>query len=403
MAVSSAPLHAQTALAGPWYTGSAELPPGTPSFSPDNTSDSFTWGSPPDNSALRGLLWTYFDDVALANDGDYIRVSFTAQWPTAASLGAHAFRIGLFDNGGSILTENSPSNTNDAFNQSLGYFGTINLGGTGNALPYVRHTGNPSVLSNQGDTQTAIPDAVVTNPNALPANTPYQFSFEITRNSATEYGLELIAAEGGITATTTTIVAETFNTFYLLNAAGTTLGTIQFSDFLLESNLLAPSEPFQLIISASEGNPGNYDFTWNSQPGKVYDLFSGTNLADPIDEWPVYYDGETLHEAIPATGTITTLTAIPSPDPRRFFALREYDAPVIFEADFEDGDEEIISAAFPLTVIDDDFDNADWERSGPHALPVGAPIRIVWSLTGTGGFANDYLGWYVDDVVVRQP
>jgi len=46
--------------------------------------------------------------------------------------------------------------------------------------------------------------------------------------------------------------------------------------------------------------------------------------------------------------------------------------------------------------------SAAWQSSGPLALPVGARIRIVWSLTGSGGAANDYLGWYIDDVVVAS-
>jgi hypothetical protein len=64
---------------------------------------------------------------------------------------------------------------------------------------------------------------------------------------------------------------------------------------------------------------------------------------------------------------------------------------------------EIVSGAFPLTVTDTDINTANWQNSGPHVLPSGAPIRIVWTLTGTAGTSDDYMGWYVDDILVADP
>ena len=64
---------------------------------------------------------------------------------------------------------------------------------------------------------------------------------------------------------------------------------------------------------------------------------------------------------------------------------------------------EIVSGAFPLTVTDANISTANWQNSGPHVLPSGAPIRIVWTLTGTGDSSNDYMGWYVDDILVVDP
>lgn len=90
---------------------------------------------------------------------------------------------------------------------------------------------------------------------------------------------------------------------------------------------IAPDGPFQVTITRNPDTPGSLDFTWASQPDKLYDLLTSTDLADPISEWPVYNDGETLHEAIPTAGETTTRTAVPSTDPRRFFAVREYDTP----------------------------------------------------------------------------
>lgn len=65
-------------------------------------------------------------------------------------------------------------------------------------------------------------------------------------------------------------------------------------------------------------------------------------------------------------------------------------------------DEEIVAGVFPLTITDADINSALWTTRGPHTLPVGTPIRIVWSLTGTGGPSKDYLGWYIDDVNVVE-
>lgn len=98
---------------------------------------------------------------------------------------------------------------------------------------------------------------------------------------------------------------------------------------------------FPFTIRPNEATAGSYDFEWSSQPGKVYDLLTSTDLADPISEWPVFDDGVTVYEAIPTAGETTTLTAVPSADPRRFFAMRETDAPPpppLFELNFEEDD-----------------------------------------------------------------
>ena len=63
--------------------------------------------------------------------------------------------------------------------------------------------------------------------------------------------------------------------------------------------------------------------------------------------------------------------------------------------------EDFESGPFPLTIVDGDIESADWELSGPHELPVGSEIRIEWCFSGTGGTTADWMGWYIDDVVVR--
>jgi hypothetical protein len=46
--------------------------------------------------------------------------------------------------------------------------------------------------------------------------------------------------------------------------------------------------------------------------------------------------------------------------------------------------------------------NLNTSNSRLMALPVGASIRIAWVLNGTGGATQDFMGWYIDDVVVDQ-
>ncbi|MFZ9935495.1 MAG: hypothetical protein ACO3JG_00395 [Luteolibacter sp.] len=93
----------------------------------------------------------------------------------------------------------------------------------------------------------------------------------------------------------------------------------------------APAEGFQVRIAPSASNPGLYDFEWDSQPGKVYDLLTSTDLATPIATWPVHDpDGEggnSPYADIPTAGTTTTLTAVPGDGTKRFFAVAEKDAP----------------------------------------------------------------------------
>jgi hypothetical protein len=62
--------------------------------------------------------------------------------------------------------------------------------------------------------------------------------------------------------------------------------------------------------------------------------------------------------------------------------------------------------ASDIVTITDTADNAaDWETVGPVAIPapaLGQPVRIEWCLNGAGGPNDDYMGWYIDDVVVED-
>jgi hypothetical protein len=268
---------------------------------------------------------------------------------------------------------------------------------------------------------------------------------------------------------------------------------------IVVTSLAPPPAPGLDFTITPNATPGLFDFSWTSRKGKMYDLLTSTDLSTPVDAWAIYNDGAFLYENLPATGTATTLTGVPSGAARRFFALREEDAtpvPPLLSENFDDDDggftiakvagtdwvwgdpdstgpggtvttgnggagkcwgtnvgnpghyldpttssrlrspaidltsvaaaelsfahaidipagdsavvrlfnpnteAEIVSGVFPLTVTDTNTSTAAWQTIGPVALPVGAPVRIEWWFTGSGDSTDDYLGWYVDDVVV---
>lgn len=94
---------------------------------------------------------------------------------------------------------------------------------------------------------------------------------------------------------------------------------------------------FLLTIAPNASTPGNYDFSWESQEGMLYDLVSATDLATAPDTWAVW-DGRADLAATPPSNT---LSGIPGGgDPRRFFAVIEKEAPPpppLLAEDFEAG------------------------------------------------------------------
>jgi hypothetical protein len=90
------------------------------------------------------------------------------------------------------------------------------------------------------------------------------------------------------------------------------LAEIQFS------GIPAVAGPEFLVLQITP-NGTNFDFSWESTGGKVYDLVSSTDLSTPVIEWLVY--GENTN--IPGVFPTTTLTNIEPDGTLRFFALIE--------------------------------------------------------------------------------
>jgi hypothetical protein len=167
-------------------------------------------------------------------------------------------------------------------------------------------------------------------------------------------------------------------------------------------------QPFQVTITKNSVTPGTFDFSWASQPGKIYDLLTSTDLATPTAEWPVYNDGVTVYQAIPTAGETTTLTAVPSAGSRRFFAVREYDAPPpppLLSVDFEE-DNGGFSASSTL--------GSNWEWGVPDTdngfggvVTAGNSGTKCWG-TVLGSFTTNgtgFEGFYVNQTttVLRSP
>ena len=117
---------------------------------------------------------------------------------------------------------------------------------------------------------------------------------------------------------------------------GLAVGGVTF-DSIVDSNLGG----IELLIANDPANPGNLFFSWESDPEFEYDLLSDIDFTDGVIGWPVYNDGSTLFENIPASGTgTTTLSNVARVGDRRFFVLqsRRLARTVVFSTDFENGD-----------------------------------------------------------------
>ena len=129
--------------------------------------------------------------------------------------------------------------------------------------------------------------------------------------------------------------------------------------------------PVLKILSYSDDE---IEFEWNSAPGRLYDLLSSTDLADPIAEWLVYDDGTTVYKAIPATGEVTILSGVAAIGPQRFFALR--DSPPLLDVDFEDE-----NGGFTVVTLE----GTAWELGSPESSGPGGSF--------TGGNDGSAKGW----------
>ena len=161
--------------------------------------------------------------------------------------------------------------------------------------------------------------------------------------------------------------------------------------FAISGVIGGASTSFPLTITP---NGANYDFTWESQDGKLYDLVSDTDLSMPRAEWPVYMG----HADIEGSAPSNTLESVPGDGTKRFFAVIEKDLPPVtaFSEDF-DGDE-ITAPNLPTDWTTDantpaDTGTTQWQLGAPSAVgpaDANSPANCVGTnLDADYGFDTD--------------
>ena len=98
---------------------------------------------------------------------------------------------------------------------------------------------------------------------------------------------------------------------------------VPFDNVRFTTALASSTSDFKATITPTAGILGNYDFSWNSQTGKVYDLVSSTDLATPPTSWGVWQN-QTGIVANPPTNSLITIPG--GGDRRRFFVVIERNA-----------------------------------------------------------------------------
>jgi hypothetical protein len=124
----------------------------------------------------------------------------------------------------------------------------------------------------------------------------------------------------------------------------------------------APSDT--KIKLAITPNGANFDFTWESRDGKLYDLVSSTELSIPPADWPVY-EG---NADIAGTAPENTLPVVPPTGPKRFFAVIEKDPPPLLAEDFESVTGPGAPAGWSAT---DNGAGTAWEVGAPSGAATG--------------------------------
>jgi hypothetical protein len=141
----------------------------------------------------------------------------------------------------------------------------------------------------------------------LPSPEPFQ---EISRT----YGPDAIADHVG--KDLTIIVG--------LDPANSAGSRVIFDNVSLE--VIRAGAALELDIVPSSGVANAFDFSWEAQEGKIYDLVSSTDLTSAPGTWEAYDpDGEGGEDPYRNLADTSELLAVPSDSVTRFFALIEKD------------------------------------------------------------------------------
>ncbi len=175
---------------------------------------------------------------------------------------------------------------------------------------------------------------------AFSSNTGVSTSLTTTGNDS------LVVAASSANSTASATVAQSPLTSLLTGFTGSasgasgyqqvaTSGTLVTSSFSVNNGTATASAEFLADVSVSppalslgiSRNGTNFDFEWNSQTGKVYDLVSSPDLSTAVGSWSAYDDGVTIYENIVSNPPTNSLSDIPVQGSRRFFSVVEKEVP----------------------------------------------------------------------------
>ena len=111
------------------------------------------------------------------------------------------------------------------------------------------------------------------------------------------------------------------------SAINYTFDEIRIGDSYADVTVPLVATSFPLTITRTGAN---YDYSWPSKSGKVYDLLSSTNLSTSPATWAVYDPdgpgGNDPYSDILATASTNVLSNVPASGPARFLVVAEKDA-----------------------------------------------------------------------------
>ncbi len=181
-----------------------------------------------------------FSNVTLANDGEYIKLSFAVRVASGFSYAA-GFRYGLFHNGSEVQTDSG--NESDGATGYSGWFGTHTVGA--NSYTVGPGGSNPFTVSGVG--------SIPVTPLDIAAGGVHQFEMKLTKVGA-DLGVVLtmdsVEIGNGVTAT------ETFDFdtvgFYNADAWSSPAATMFVDNVVVETTGVVP-EPSALALISLAG------------------------------------------------------------------------------------------------------------------------------------------------------
>jgi len=241
-------------LDGTWFTGSAGATAGVPSIS-NRDSDDFTWGSGAEgggSSALRGMVWSYFPEQALAL-GDSITLRFQANYNDygATAAAANGMRFGLYLSNGSKLEADIPNaNTDAAFEPSRGFGAMWSPAAGGTSSLHARNADRNNPLSTNNSTMLTSSGL---GSGATSTGAAYEAELKIERTLADQISVTSSYNGQALTTSTGLQPATSFDSAFILNTPQNGgVNSMQLSAIELEHRTSGDTPPLPVGVRISE-------------------------------------------------------------------------------------------------------------------------------------------------------